>query len=382
MSRANLLVTLLAVLALAGLGYWSMQHLEKKEIKLPTGLQGEAKANSLLAAERFLTQAGLRVEHVDNSDRMLSGPAPDDVVIITSDRQTLGAGRTRALLDWVERGGHLVVTVMRPAVAEAGQPAQAPPRDPLLETLGLRTIWADEDLEDDEYEYAQVSLPPLAHPMRVAFDPSRVLTGMRSGDRRVPYADGALLVTRNLGQGRVTVAVDLGVLEYRRIGEFDHALFLWDLVAGAGKVWLVSDNDLPPLWLWAWSRAPQAMVSGALLLLLWMWSRARRFGPLLGEPPPVRRRLLEHIEANGRLLWRHHRQQHLLQAVRDELTTTAARRHPAWSGMSEAERSAHIAGLSGLDGAQVRSLLHDPPARSRQDFVHAVRQLETIRKTL
>ena len=429
MSRKAALITITILLVLAALGYWLSQHLTKREVKIPTGLHGEAKTNPLLAAERYLKHMGLSAERLTDSNHMLSAPAVDDVLIITSDRQTLGQERTQGLLEWVQHGGRLIVTV--PHFKEKVKPgayAGPPVRDPLLKALGLALAHSDQDpgsctdknaeiendfdtdadvdtqadadtsadedaligTEEDEdtdtiasdEAYTEVRLSATDQPLRVKFAPDTVLTGALDTDRVASHAGGIALISRELGKGRVVVAADLDVLLFRAIGNYDHALFLWHLAQGKGKVWLVTDNDMPPLWQWLWKQAPELVTASFIFFLLWLWSRGPRFGPLVVEPAPTRRRILEHIEASGRFLWQHQKQARLLSTVRDELSTTAARRHPAWAGMSDMEKIQHIATLTALAPTEVQSLLHDHALHKRQDFTHVIRQLENIRKKL
>lgn len=435
MSRKAVIIMVAILLVLAAPGYWLAQHLEKREVEMPIGLHGEAKRYPLLAAERYLKRMGLSAERLIDTNHMLSAPAADDVLIITSDRQTLGQERTQGLLEWVKHGGRLIVTV--PHFTEKVKPgayAGPPVRDPLLKALGLALAHTDQDadsctdtdadIEDDfdtntdadvgaetetdnntstdedthasseenkdtdsdtttgDYAYTEVRFSDADKPLRVKFTPRIVLTGAMATDTVASHAGGIALISRELGKGSVVVAADLSVLLFRAIGDHDHALFLWHLSRGHGKVWLVTDNDMPPLWQWLWQQAPELVTASFIFLILWLWSRGPRFGPLVVEPAPARRRILEHIEASGRFLWQHQKQKRLLSAVRDELNTTAARRHPAWVSMSDAEKIHHIATLTALESKEVQLLLQDHAPHKRQDFTHLIRQLENIRKKL
>lgn len=415
MSRKTALFTSAILLVLAALGYWLVQHLEKREIKIPTGLHGEAKTNPLLAAERYLKRMGLSVERLTDVDRILTAPAAQDVLIIASDRQTLGQERTRGLLEWVEHGGRMIVTVPHYKKVQPGAYAGPPVRDPLLKALGLvlghseedlvnhdaedtkveenldedTDTSTDEDTEDEDIEtttnneiYTEVRLSATDKPLRVKFALDPILTGAVDTDTVAAHAHGVALVSRELGKGRIIVVADLGVIRFRAIGDYDHALFLWRLAQGAGKVWLVTDNDMPPLWQWLWKQAPELVTASFIFLIFWFWSRGPRFGPLVVEPAPARRRILEHIEASGRFLWQHQKQERLLNTVRDELSATAARRHPAWASMSDAEKIRHVATLAALEPKEVQLLLQDPVPHKRQDFTRTLRQLENIRKKL
>lgn len=375
MSRTAWLVTLLILLLLGGLGLWVARHFEKTEIRLPTGLSGEAITHPLLAAERFLNAMGIAANHLDDSTGLLDVPGTGDVILISTDRQTLGRRRTRALLDRVRAGGRLVVTV--PHLPED----EMPPGDPLLEELELGVAYLDPDTT--EYAgYLDVALPGDDDFLQVAFDTTYVLTGARATDQVISNDWGDVLIRRQLGRGSVTVLTDLDFLQYRRIGDHDHARFLWHLVDGRGPVWLMFNNDMPALWDWLWDYVTEVMTALTLLLAAWLWSHSRRFGPLLDQPAPVRRRIVEHIDANGRFLWQQRRAAHLIDAVRDALLDSAARRHPAWSGMDESARAAHLAELTGHRATVVQQTLAIREVRHRHEFTRLVRQLEILRKKL
>lgn len=427
MSRRAGIITFIILALLAALGYWVSLHVEKREITIPVGLQGEAARQPMLAAQRYLAQAGIPLEPLEDTRRMLTDPAVNDALIITSDRQTLGKARTDSLLAWVRNGGHLIVTVPRMPVRVKGAARDpSPPRDPLLAALGLgltRAYYAQDDAtsqeegaygeaaEEDGYDeekgeeeedgatdtgagscppnvtdprvsYTAIRLSPNGAILRAAINQATVLTGAKKTDTVARHAGGVALVSRALGRGRIVILADLGIFQYRHIGRQDHAQLLWALVRDAGKVWVVTDNDMPPIWLWLWRHATETIAAALLFLLLWLWARAVRFGPLLTEPAPERRRILEHIEAAGRFLWQHRKQNRLLRSMRETLVTTAARRHPVWVGMSEEERIGHLASLTGQDPGELRHLLHEETPHRRQDFFHVIRKLETIRKKL
>ena len=241
----------------------------------------------------------------------------------------------------------------------------------------------DDDEEGDDLEdYTEVRLPSARQVLQAGLSQYTVLTGEKDTDTVARHTGGVALVSRPLGRGHIAVLTDMDIFQFRAIGDLDHALLLWHLVKDAGKVWFVTDNDMPPIWLWLWQHAMETLTAAFLFLFVWLWSRGARFGPLLTEPAPARRRILEHIEAAGRFLWQHQKQERLLKSVRDALAVTAARRHPAWVGMSEEEKIGHLASLSGYREEELRELLHAATTHRRQDFFHVIRKLETIRKKL
>ncbi len=380
MSRTAILMTLLVLCLLGAAGYWLSHQLEKKEIELPTGLTGEAAVNPLLAAERFLTAMGITTKQLDDTSRLLRKLGPTDVLLISSDRQTLGQQRTLDLLEWVEQGGRLIVTV--PHLLKEEEPL----RDPLLEILGLTLFYVDEDsITEDMNEYADyldVDWPTAADFMKIDIDLQYVLEGVQAGDWIIENDWGAVLVRRPHGQGTVTIVTDLQFIQFLRIGEYDHAQFLWHLVDGQGPIWLITNNDMPSLWDWLWQHAPEIMAAGLFWLALWLWARSRRFGPPLAELPPVRRRILEHVEANGRFLWHQKQSRHLITAVRNQFITTAANRNPGWERLTDDERAELLADVTHRDIKTIRRLLAETEVRHQHEFTRMIRQYEKIRKQL
>lgn len=380
MSRPAILVSLLILSLLGAAGYWGFQHLEKKEIELPTGLTGEAAVNPLLAAERFLAAMGISTTPLDDSSRLIRKLGPTDVLLITSDRQTLGLERTSALLDWVEQGGRLIVTV--PHLLKEEEPL----RDLLLESLDLTLFYVDEDSIEEEMceypDYLDIDWPTATDFMKIDIDLQYVLEGVRSGDWVIENDWGAVLIRRQHGDGTVTIVTDLDFIQFLRIGEYDHAKFLWYLVDGKGPVWLITNNDMPSLWEWLWQHAPEIMTAGLLWLGLWLWARSRRFGPRLAELPPERRRILEHVEANGRFLWHQKQSHHLVAAVHKQFIATASNRHPGWGQMSDEERAELLANVTDQDIKTTRRLLEEPEVRHQHEFTRKIRQYENTRKQL
>ncbi len=383
MSKAGRIVLLLVLLLTALGGYWVATHFERRTITISAGLSGEAAANPLLAAERFLQAMGIPARRVEDPATLPAGLGPGDLLLVSHDRRTLGPRRSEALLAWVRDGGRLVVTVEAPEYDEE-QERWLPVRDPLLERLGLAVRGIDPDTEEHA-DWFDIDWPAADDFLRVRLPADRVLEGARAGDTVLEGEWGVLLVRRKLGAGTVTVITDLGFIHNPAIGELDHARFLWHLVDGRGPVWLLQDIAMPPIDEWLWRQAPHTLAALATLLILWLWRRAPRLGPPLPLPPPARRRILEHVEAGGRFLWRHGQRATLLAALRDEILARAARRHPGWAGLGRDERAAWLAEHHGLDPELAQRLLRGPDALAadgRLAFTHLVQRLQTLRKSL
>jgi hypothetical protein len=188
-----------------------------------------------------------------------------------------------------------------------------------------------------------------------------------------------------LGSGRVFVFTDLGGFTNRRIAKRDHAELLWELVKerpARGRIWLLRGDPSVGLLSWLAHHAWMALVSlGALVAVLY-WKAARRFGPLLPEPDPARRSLLEHVDASGRFLWQEGAGDRLVRATRAALMARIERTHPAWAQLPMPLLHAQLAEFSQLPEEQLFRALFEDHYASPADFAATIRILEHMRKRL
>ncbi|HEC15105.1 MAG TPA: DUF4350 domain-containing protein [Sedimenticola sp.] len=387
MTRRGLILVLALGLA-GGFGWWFHNNFEYVSREVWLGLRGEARTNHLLAAEYFLRRMGVEARSLEGPQELDRPPPADAALLIDTERATLGERRSRALLDWVEGGGHLILRPRRP-IAEA-----RPGPDPLLDPLGIKGragpresgpgVPSAEPGGQCPAPAAYLLLPDGEDPLEIKFRPDRTLAS-GSPDPAWQYRDegGYRALQYPWGRGRITVFSDMGFFNNHNIGEFDHAhLLYWLAHQQPGPFWLMYSDDLPPLWLWLWRRAPAAVISAGLLLLAWLLLAPRRFGPLLPPRPARRRRIMEHIEAGGHFLWRHGQAGLLLGGLRDALHARLHQAHPDLAGLPADRLARRLAELTGIGAARIRRALTEAAASNRDAFTRQVRILEDIRKKL
>jgi len=156
------------------------------------------------------------------------------------------------------------------------------------------------------------------------------------------------------GKGRVSVFNGMGWMQNRGIGRFDHAEFLhWLLRSGGGVdevVFLRSWHGGPLHWL-RQHFAP-ALLALAVLLALALWRLLPGFGPIAPDPPPVRRRLLEHHAASGRLLWSRHSREALAGAAAAHALARLKQDHPHTALLAPEALAAFLMRRFSLDAGQ------------------------------
>ena len=346
------------------------------------GYQGEARHNPLLAARRFLRQMGIPAETLPSLLPMVL-PSEEETLLITTSRNTLYGPQIDELLAWMNRGGHLIVAARRDQSADEENRIE----DELLEKLGIAVYKPDlTAAEVREQASTPINVPLDDEILQVKLSPFTLLENIavREG-LLLKDGLGIRLIHAEYGKGYYTVVSDLGLINNGNIGKFDHAEFLWRLLHlddEVSKVWLAHQEDMPPLWKWLWQHAWMVVISFALLLITWLCSRAVRFGPILIQPPPARKSLLEHIEASGRFLWRQGQQQRLMSGVEQALKYRLLALHPGWASYDNPRQLRILAEMSRLSQSKIQTVLTEPPTAKPHRFARRVQLLELIRKKL
>jgi hypothetical protein len=354
----------LLLLALLGWGgHWFFDNHRWETLEIQVGVSAEVRRNPWLAAERFLTRLDRTVESQSGRRLLLQPPAAEGVMVVKRLGRVLPPDREQALVDWIRTGGHLVLGAGDPADAGA-----AALRERFGVELGV-VDWGESDADggEDCGCLAHFHYPGFPEPLQAEFSPNRYLAGGDPApDWRIDNPSGAQLLQIVVGRGRLTLLTGTEWLENESIGERDHALLLALLVGEAAAAWLVYGSDQPGVLTLIWAKAPYLVLAGLLLTGLLLWRSGRRCGPLLSAPPPVRRDLLEHLQAAAEYAWRLDRAHGLLGGSRQRLLQEWQRRHPALARLDRVERSAWIAERCGLAAAAVERALYGPIDNERE----------------
>jgi len=413
MRRDYVLLTIVA-LVLAAVALWFYSNFELREEREHVGFQGRARTDDLLAAEQFLKRTDTPVKSVDSLLALQDLPPPADTIVLPTPRRTVGAERSAELLDWVRRGGQLVVVTWtltaqpKKTGKRADQPkapgekaksgrddssGKLPPalaaterKDPLLDPLGVRQYFNGFDVDSKDYVPADVVINHIPDFLQVAFAPAYRLADT-SGKAVASVSDdyGTHLLHYRIGRGGLTVLSDYNFMQNGHIGKYDHAAFLWQLVhwnGHRGRVWLVHSDDMPPLLSLLAAKAWPVLIALAVLLAAWLWAASRRFGPLQADPEPVRRSLREHIRASGRFLWQQGHGRRLLDSVRRALLERLDALYPGTSHLGPQALAERLSELTGEPAREIANALAEDTDHNEHEFTRRIRMLENLRKAL
>jgi hypothetical protein len=326
-------VVILNLLFFSGCG----QKEERRKIdEVPMGYTGKARVNPYLAAEKYLDQQGRDVEssrtwsNYDNETRMIIMPG--------SFLQTKGMGIR--VLDWVEQGGNLVMTIEggepdRNDFTESGsgmgssEGGDYTGLDYVLEQLGISWNYypyqaADHDSKNRghlsrPWELVETKEEWGGH--RLEFE-GEVGLAIENGRSWIPNEDGkSRMVGTDYGAGEVIVLAHARPFRNPYLARADHAEFL-DHLSGkygrSGKIVFLYGSSTSFFGL-LWKEGWMVVIAGLVLLFAWLWMRIPRFGPILRDNTIKRQPYGKALIASARFLWRTKQLGYLLRPLRAQL---------------------------------------------------------------
>ncbi|AZC20327.1 DUF4350 domain-containing protein [Pseudomonas sp. CMR5c] len=380
------ILALLVILVLGTAGYYLYRHATPYQELVDHGPSPQALANPYLAAQMFLRERGLKVEHANGLEVLATLKPAGNSLLMLGDRSNMSPHQADQVLDWARAGGHLVFVAEALWDEETEQSG-----DLLLDRVQVQQMMS-EDLEEPPEPEADDAYPKLTKvhvegeraPAYISFDTAYHLEdpqGLAQSWASSGVATHMLQLEH--GKGSITVLTDADIWKSPAIGRYDNAWLLWYLNADTA-VTLLFDTNHPNLWQLLWKNFPQALVALGLLIVLWLWHAGFRQGPLLAPAPKARRQLLEHLRASAGFILRHGGQGPLVQALQLDIRRRARRRHP---GFEQLELQAQCEVLALLSQQPVEAARQALQPRSGQrlsstDFSHLVAQLQTLRNAL
>lgn len=202
--------------------------------------------------------------------------------------------------------------------------------------------------------------------------------------------DSSLVATR-LGLGKAYIHLDRHRFTNRNLRRHDHAELLLELLGQnpkPAKVWIVVAANAPDRIWWSrlWELGGAAAVLALLLVAAWIWNRSRRFGPLLPDPAPDHRPILEHVDASARWLWNTEGgPDALLESLRRSTRSAIAARHPGWVRLPDSELCQELSRHHGISARRILDALGSGGARAPgpatpQEFVRTVKLLQKLKE--
>lgn len=385
MKRPLLWVGLLLACLLGAGGLYVWHKAMPYDEVVDRGPSPEALGNPYLAAEHFLRQQGLAVEHASGLERLSDLPPRGRSLLLLGERDNMTPRQVDQLLDWAKSGGHLLV------VAEAlWDEETAKSGDLLLDRLHIQQTLSDESEQpaparkQKKPDLTKLYVDNETAPAYFSFDTDFNLTDPKHlAQFSANSARSSHLMQLNLGQGRVTVVTDSDLWKTPGIGQHDNAWLLWYLNQGT-DVSLLFNSDVDDLFTLLMRYFPQALVALAALIALALWQAGMRQGPIHAPAPRARRQLQEHLQASADFLLRRSGQGALLHALQRDILRAARRRHPGFEHLNTADQWQVLEHLTRQPSHVISQALGPLAAKrlSSADFSRQVACLQTLRNAL
>lgn len=385
MNRPLLWLALLLACLLGVGGLYAWHKAIPYDEVVDRGPSPDARANPYLAAEHFLRQQGLAVEHANGLERLADLPAKAHSLLLLGERSNMTPRQVEQLLEWTQAGGHLLLVAEALWDEEAGKSG-----DLLLDRLNIHQALSE--TFDDPAPPRKKPAPDLTKlyvdnetaPAYFSFDTDFNLTDPKHlAQFSANSARSSHLMQLDLGQGRVTVITDSDLWKTADVGKHDNAWLLWYLNQGT-DVTLLFNSDTDDLLTLLIRHFPQALVALVALVALALWQAGMRQGPIQAPVAKARRQLQEHLRASADFLLRRSGQGTLLQALQHDILRAARRRHPGFEHLDTVEQSRVLEYLTRQPPYIISQAL-EPLALKRlssADFSRQVACLQTLRNAL
>lgn len=350
------------------------------------GPSPEAQANPYLAAEHFLRKQGLTVSHANGLDVLPTLDPHQHSLLLLGNRYNMTPRQIDQVLNWTQAGGRILFVAQSLWDEKTGQS-----NDLLLDRVQLHQSLSKDlkdpppDILDDRYpKLTKLYLEDEEAPAYANFDTAFHLEDPKNLAQAWANSGKAThMMQLNHGLGSIIVVTDADLWKTPAIDQYDNAWLLWYLTADT-SVTLLFNTEHDSLLTLLWRYFPQALVALIALIGLGFWHAGVRRGPLQEPAAKGRRQLQEHLRASADFMLRRKGQQHLLQALQQDILRRVRRRHPGFEQLGVAEQWLVIARLSGQPTRAISQAMSPRPKQrlSSAHFSRQVAHLQTLRNAL
>ncbi|MBV1908838.1 MAG: DUF4350 domain-containing protein [Kangiellaceae bacterium] len=366
-------------LIIGGYSYWFYSNFDRVINEVDLGAIKEVKANPFFAAQKLLQNSGRTAKTERNFSVLDNELQQQDTLIIESTRVGLAESKRLKINDWLKEGGHLILLATEIYDNDLGTS-----RDVLLDELGIRLYEnpVDSWSYDEDERLTKVTFEDFGDETSIDFDQNFYLQDS-SGDSTFiggnDYSD--LFAQFKLGEGMITVVTDMDIWKNYSIDDYDHAMFLYQLIGTGEAVLFLYNTAQPSLWSIMRELIPMVIISFFIFIFLALFSASWRKGTPKADERPVQREIMQHLVAAGEFTYRNDSGETLLQSMMDSLETRLRRSIHQYSGLSDSQKINKVSQLVNIKKKQLE-LLWQIPEHTQEDFLLRVVLIQKIKRLL
>lgn len=377
-SPATWVITI-SLIIVGGYLYWFYTNFDKVIVEKDIGAVKEAKVNPFFAAERFLERVGKTAASQKNYSILDEKLEPYDTLIIESTRVGLTTAKRQRIKDWISSGGHLILLATELYDDDLGTS-----RDVFLDDLGVR-LYENSDASwdlDKEESLTMVTFEGVEEQTKIFFDYNYYLQDA-SGDASFiggnDYSD--LFVQYDYDKGMITIVTDMNIWKNYSIEDYDHAMFLYQLVGGAQNIWFLYNTVQPSLLSIMADLIPMVIISFVLMLAAILFSASWRKGPPRNDDLRTQREIMQHIEAAGEFSYRNDTGKVLLEQLMAMLESRLKKSIHQYSQISTSKKIEKLSQLTGKNKNELAVLWQDE-GQNQDSFIKKVLLIQELKKQI
>lgn len=349
-----------------------------------------AQRNPFLGAEILLEKHGFNVE--TNRDPTFPDERPAEKTLLILVEPQMAAEDLRShMLNWSQNGGNILIVDSLNTNNQVSEDIIVSITEE--SSLGSQLGYSLKSRTPSEgHQYGEMKHENQVHPFKNADSTLFVLPehmqpdSAYSLDSAIQVQDAYAMLGFQVGEGYIHVINHWEWLTNERLLEAEHGAIFKNMVTPDGTYQTIIFYEPKPFHevdgYLLLNRAGPFLIALLLLTTMLLWHLMPRFGPILPDPPPQRRELLEHIEASGQFLWRHDHDNNLLKGVRKATWNRVLKSRPAWAQIPKAECFNLLGELIGVHGYEVRSAMEERQTHNMNTLNRWVAILEKIRRQL
>lgn len=383
MSKSAWLISIVGALFIAFVGF-SLWSLEWEKTEIETGFSEEARKDPLIAAKRFLASKQVELKKLTGQEDFIASRAItlDKNSSFIVDEAALSEYHhfEKALLQWVEAGGHLIylmsprrdsLEIANSLILQSTNISIVPSENRAFRLNLFAKPDANIEFEQHENEYLTWYMPYQF-----------AIENCQGEALKVKNSETTVICDQALGGGFITFMSSIHPISNDGLRHLDHGeLLLW-LVGENNYLWYLPSLNSPNwlITLWRWSNL--FVVTFVALLLLIMWFLAVRFGRARTPHSVDKNIFAEHIQATGNLLVQQSQFKHLKQVLLTDIEHAMEVRSPRFKQLSVEEQSELLSQLSGLNKQSIIRILSEDLPEGESDRFHYIKLFKQLRNAL
>lgn len=412
--KQRIIILLFILFMVLAATFWFL-YIEQYEKEIDVGFSDKARRNDFYAAELYLQKTAIDV-HTAQEIKDVDNFSIGNTILVSNALRSFNPKQGEQWIDWMHRGGHMIVAV-----------AEGVDNDPLLSHF---QVTREKKYDNDVEEFSEAIVEEMADEIAKqegdseaekdcgcesalltklsfeGFDDSLSIDFSSSAGLTHPYINGEdrdaeeqsvdyltpmywgydsddylQFLQFYVGEGMLTIIASDEIWTNSNIEDHDHAFLLSILASDSEQFVILRGAVMDHILVLLWRFAPELVVSFFVLLFAWLWFLSDRLGLAYALRNSQRRSFKEYTLAHGEYLFKHDKQQQLIDMLRKKVAMQIERSHFSEAVSKQQMIKSYLLKI-GFHEAEIKELLFADVGKSEKEFLRLATRLQEIIKKL